>query len=113
MHLAVTELYNVKVSLEKLSQDANSSIKKFSSRFKDLLEKRIPKCGTQNKLYRVAHLIDPQSRGVILQLPEFSCYDSAKEELISLCRKYEPELSSVATDIHPDLENNRTTWKVF
>ena len=105
LHLAVTELYNVKVSLEKLSQDANSSIKKFSSRFKDLLEKRIPKCGTQNKLYRVAHLIDPQSRGVILQLPEFSCYDSAKEELISLCRKYEPELSSVATDIHPDLEN--------
>ena len=40
-----------------------------------------------------------------MQLPEFSCYDSAKEELISLCRKYESELSSAATDIHPDLEN--------
>ena len=49
-------------------------------------EKRFRNCGTTNKWYAVAHLLDPDAKGIVLK--EFGVFDRTLSLIHEMCRKY-------------------------
>ena len=45
------------------------------------MEQRFPKCGSDNLMYAVAHLLDPWSRGVLLEM-KFGNMEAVKTKLV-------------------------------
>lgn len=86
LHHAITELYNIHEKMDEMKVGTNNNIKVFATRLQKAFDTRLPSCGTTNPLYRLAHLLDPNSKGIILQ--EFGCFDETVSELKVLCKKY-------------------------
>ena len=67
IHLVVKELWNISDVLSKYSNGPEESVKLISSTLKRLIETRFPSCGTNNNIYAIAHFLDPEFKGLILQ----------------------------------------------
>ena len=69
------------------------------------MEQRFPKCGSDNLMYAVAHLLDPWSRGVLLEM-KFGNMEAVKTKLV------ENWTNLVNNNIAPDQENFHDTVPV-
>jgi len=100
---AIPQLYNIQEELKKLRIGVNvdAAVIDFAESLSKEFEKphRFPKCGTNNKFYRLAHLLDPNFRGCVLEEPDINCYAETKADLLEMCKKYEqPEPEEQPTD---------------
>ena len=85
----IPELFNIQDTLKRKAGSGNREryVSVFARELLKLIEKRFPECGTRNNLNSVAHLLDPEYRGVILR--QFGAYDRACEEVKKIGAKYE------------------------
>ena len=70
-------------------------------KFREALERRFPDCGTNDLLSRVAHLLDPQLKGVVLF--EFNLYEKTKEEMVE---KWSVVINPEEEEINPPVDEN-------
>ena len=92
LHLVITELYNAKDMLLKLSEDAeeNQHVRVFALKMVESLEKRFPCCGTEVMFHNIAHFLDPKMKGIVLQ--EFpGVYNKTRSEIVKLGKGLEQE----------------------
>ena len=87
IHQVVKQLFNIRTALQDI---ANSSphAKMFARNLLKNVEKRFPKCGTTNKMFALAHWLDPDCKGIILH--EFGVYDQTVDLVKRMARKYDP-----------------------
>ena len=60
----VPELYSIKDVLKRKIGDRERYVSVFAKELLKLMDQRFPDCGTRNKMNCVAHLLDPEYRGV-------------------------------------------------
>ena len=83
----IPELYNIKDVLKRKIGSRERYVSVFARELLKLMEQRFPDSGTRNKVNCVAHLLDPEYRGVILR--QFGAFDTALEEVKRMGAKYE------------------------
>ena len=87
LHQIVKQLFNVKCELEDLS-NSSPNVKMFARNLLKQVMKRFKNCGTTNKYYRIAHWLDPDTKGLILK--EFGVFEKTVREIKEMCRKFDP-----------------------
>ena len=68
IHLVVREVFNMQGMLTKYEKSTDKYIASFAKELKNNVEKRFPKFATDTLIYSVAHLLDPEYKGAILQV---------------------------------------------
>ena len=106
----VPELFDLKDTLEKKHSNRERYVSVFARELKKLIELRFPKCGTENVLNCIAHLLDPEYKGVILR-QYGGTYEKTREEIIRMGREYEDVQAPVVqvnqqVEADDDLEEN-------
>ena len=95
LHQVIKQLYNIRCELEDFSQ-FSPFVKMFAKNLLKNVEKRFKNCGTANKYYRIAHWLDPDTRGLILK--EFGVFEKTVREIKEMCKKYDPTLDQEQGD---------------
>jgi len=108
----IPDLFDIKDTLERKHKNKERYVSVFARELKKLIENRFPKCGTENVLNCIAHLLDPEYKGVILKQYR-GCYEKTREEIIRMGREYENVLAPVVQvtvraeeDEEPDAEEH-------
>ena len=83
----IPELYNIKDVLKRKINHKERYMSVFAKELLKLMDQRFPDCGTRNKMNCVAHLLDPEYRGVILK--EFGAFDIAVDDVKRMGAKYD------------------------
>lgn len=84
----IPELFDIKDTLEKKHKNKERYVSVFARELKKLIEGRFPNSGTENVLNCIAHLLDPEYKGVILKQYR-GCYEKTRDEIIRMGREYE------------------------
>ena len=105
----IPELFDIQDILKKKSRDKERYVSVFARELSKLIENRFPDSGTQSLLNCVAHLLDPEYRGLILKQYN-GTYDDARNEVIKRGMKYEnvpppPVDESMEDDSEEDVES--------
>ena len=99
IHLVVPELFEIKEALTELASEERV-VSEFAEIILRSFNNRFPDCGSRIQLYAVAHLIDPNNRGCVLELYP-GAYETARAALLNLCKKYDkspPQEQEPGTD---------------
>ena len=88
IHHVVTQTYNMKEKLVKANSHIDVNIQSMAETLETNLDKRFPNSGTDNVFNCMSHYLDPASKGIILH--EFEKFESTKEEIVKMCRRYIP-----------------------
>lgn len=94
MHLVVREVFNIQGVLKKYEKSTDKYIASFAKELKNNVDKRFPNFATDTLIYSVAHMLDPEYKGAILQVidDDYNVYDKAKEEIFRLGSRQNTEL---------------------
>jgi len=87
IHQVVKQLFNIRTALQDIATSSPHA-KMFARNLLKNVEKRFPKCGTTNKMFALAHFLDPDCKGIILR--EFGVYDQTVDMVKRMARKYDP-----------------------
>ena len=87
LHQVVKQLYEIKCALEDM-MNSSQNVKMFARNLLRQTERRFEKCGTTNKWYAVAHLLDPELKGIILR--EFGLYEKTIQDVKEMCQSLAP-----------------------
>lgn len=103
----IPELFDIKDTLERKHRRRERYVSVFARELLKLIEDRFPNCGTENNLNCIAHLLDPEYRGVCLkQFP--GVYERTRREIIRMGALYEnvPAPAVVVTMEEPQVDEN-------
>ena len=101
LHQVVKQLFNIRCELEDLS-NSSQNVRMFARNLLKQVERRFKNCGTTNKYYRVAHWLDPDTRGVILK--EFGVFQKTVRDIKEMSKKFDtsPDQEQGATEAVPE-----------
>ena len=109
IHLVVREVFNMQGMLDKYEKSTDKYIASFAKELKNNVDQRFPKFATDTLIYSVAHMLDPEYKGAILQVNDVDhdVYDKAKEEIIRLGSRQiteQPNENEPAVVVRTELE---------
>lgn len=87
LHQVIKQLYEIKCALEDM-MNSSQNVKMFARNLLKQTEKRFVKCGSTNKWYAMAHLLDPELKGIILK--EYGVFEKTVQDVKEMCRDLEP-----------------------
>ena len=102
LHQVIKQLYEIKCALEDL-MNSTQNVKMFARNLLKQVEKRFVKCGCTNKWYAMAHLLDPELKGIILK--EFGVFEKTVQDVKEMCRDLEPTPEGAQTQTEEPTAN--------
>jgi len=103
LQAVVPELWNIKDVLETKINKKERYVSTFAKQLKALINRRFPKCGTENRLSSAAHYLDPEYQGLILK--QFTgAFNKARDGIKQMASRYDEQIVLH----HQDQETNET-----
>lgn len=99
----IPELFDIHDVLDKKKRNRERYVSVLARELKKLVEERFPESGTTSLLNCIAHLLDPEYKGLVLK--QFNAYEKARQEIIRRGKKYEDVPPAAPADESNDSEN--------